>query len=250
MRLAAIATALVLSTPVAAAQLGSDGPRSITVDGTGRVMTMPDVATISYTLRGEGVTSDEALRAMVASGQRIEAALRSIDSAVEPRSNKVDISPARAGNWDSDYDSSEQLSKGVCAIVGYVASQNVTVDTADVKDAGTMVGLAGRGGASDASIDGFSLNDTRPARSQALAAALVDAQAKAAAIAAGGHLTLGPIIHVSTISPAVETLSQQEIMVTGRRAAYANALPPVPVNLKPEPITTTANVTVTYAIGQ
>ena len=52
---------------VANGQAVSDQPK-IVVDGYGEVKTIPDVATISYTIRGEGTTSDDAVRAMVAAG--------------------------------------------------------------------------------------------------------------------------------------------------------------------------------------
>ena len=254
MRLAILTLGLIIGGQAipASGQTTLATPRSIVVDGYGEVKTMPDVATISYTLRGEGATSDDALRAMVASGKRIEAALGSIDSAAEPRTSKVVISPARASTCrDNDYDSSEQLSKGACAIVGYVATQSVTVDTADVKAAGTMTGLVGRGGADDARIESFKLSDPRAAKAKAIAAALVDAQGKAAAIATGSHTPLGRIITISTVDRSVETLTNQEIQVTGqRKSANMTSPTPVTVSVNPEPITTSANITVTYAIGE
>jgi uncharacterized protein YggE len=223
---------------------------SIIVGGYGEVKTMPDIATVSYTLRGEGQTSDDAVRAMVAMGNRIETSLRSVDAAAEPHSDKVKVTPIKPGDCKESSDSDEgspQLSTGSCAIVGYVATQDVIVRTADVKDAGTMVGLAGRGGAYDAEIGGFDLRDPKSSQGQAIADAVANARSKAEAIAAGAHLNLGPIINVSTTAQEA-----QAVVVTGiRRNAPAPVMapPPVAVNLTPEPITTSANVTVTYAIG-
>src|SRR4051794_14662541 len=115
---------------------------------------MPDVAVISYILRGEGMTSDEAVRAMTVIGAKAEASLRRLDAAAEPKTEGVRVNPVRGSSCkDRDYDNNDdQLSKGVCAVAGYVATQSVTVRTADVKDAGTMVGLLGRGGAFNAQI--------------------------------------------------------------------------------------------------
>src|SRR2546421_12993188 len=78
----------------ATAKIAPERPRII-VDGYGEVQTMADVATISYTLRGEGATSDEAVRAMVAMGDRIEAALRGINGAAEPKTDDVRTSPVK-----------------------------------------------------------------------------------------------------------------------------------------------------------
>jgi len=225
-------------------------PPSIVVDGYGEVKTMPDVATVTYTLRGEGQTSDDAVRAMVAMGTRIEASLGRVDPTAEPRSDKVQVTPVKPGDCKesgSDEDA-PQLSTGSCAIVGYVAKQDITVRTSDVKDAGAMVGLAGRGGAYEAQISSFDLRDPKPMQRQAIASALADAESKAEAIAAGSHLALGPILHVSTNSPGA-----QAVVVTGVRRNAPPApveAPPVAVNLTPEPISTTANVTVTYSIAR
>lgn len=142
-------------------------PRII-VDGYGEVKTAPDVAEISYTVRGEGVTSDDAVRAMTASGAGIEIALRSVDPAADPRTGDVKVTPTRSDDCKEERYSSPQLSTGPCATLGYVATQSVTVRTGAVKDAGTMVGLVGRGGAFDAQIGSFGLFDPRIAQRQEL----------------------------------------------------------------------------------
>lgn len=232
----------------ASSQATAEQPKII-VDGYGEVKTMPDVATIGYTLRGEGATSDDAVRAMVASGQRIESSLRSIDPGAEPKTSEVRVNPAKGNACKNDaYDSDEQLSKGACAVLGYIANQNVTVRTAAVKDAGTMVGLAARGGAYNVRISGFDLGDARQAKAQAISVALADAQTKAAAIAVGSRLALGPILAISTVGPQ----QGQDIAITGSRIPRSNAgfATPVVVNLNAEKITTSSTVTVTYAINR
>lgn len=227
-------------------------PARIEVTGYGEVKTMPDMATISYTARGEGPTSDEAVRAMTAMGARIETALHAIDASAEPHTSEVQIAVVRSNDCKEQSYGPPQLSVGACAISGYVATQSVTVRTRAVKDAGTMVGLVGRAGGLNARINSFDQGDSRPVQQQAIAAALADAQSKAAAIAAASHVQLGPILNV-TSGPRND---RQEIMVSGSRI-NPNAPPPpppppppVPVKLVPEPLTTNSYVTVTYAINQ
>jgi len=231
------------------AQAAPEQPKII-VDGYGEVKSVPDVATIQYNLRGEGKTSDEAVRAMVASGDQIEKTLQSMDSGAEPRTSEVRVSPARGSACkDREYDrEDDQLSTGPCAIDGYVATQNITIRTKAVKDAGTMVGLAARGGAYNVRVENFDLSDPRAAKRQAIAEGLADAQARAAAIAAGSRVTLGPIISISTTAQG----GSQDIVITGSRIRQPNlvSLSPVTVNLQAEKITTRANVTVTYAIAR
>ena len=233
---------------VARAQSAPDQPKII-VDGYGEVKTPPDVATITYTLRGEGSTSDDAVRAMVASGQRIESALKNLDPGIEPKTREVRVSPAKGQTCEGErYDADEKLSKGPCAITGYIANQSITIRTAAVKDSGTMVGLAAKGGAYEVRISNFDLADPRSAKAQAISAALADAQVKAGALARGSHLTLGPIMTISTVGMQ----GSQDIVITGSRIPAPNAgfTTPVTVNLNAEQITTSATVAVTFAIAR
>jgi uncharacterized protein len=189
---------------------------------------------------------------MTATEAKIEASLHRIDPAAEALTGDVQVTPVRSDDCKENDYSAPQLSTGPCAILGYVATQSVTVRTPDVKDAGTMVGLVGRGGGFDARINSFDLRDHRGAQQQATAAALNDAATKAAAIAAGSHVALGPILSINT-TPRQEG---EAIMVTANRLPVAEMSlnsppppPPVVVKLNPQPITTSSNVTVTYAIN-
>lgn len=115
-----------------------------------------------------------------------------------------------------------------------------------------MVGLAGRAGGLNPQINSFDQGDSRAVQQQAIAAALADAQSKAAAIAAASHVQLGPILNVQS-GPRND---RQEAIVSGSRLPTVGAPPPppppppVPVNVVPEPLTTNSYVTVIYAIGQ
>lgn len=222
----------------------------IVVTGYGEVKYMPDVATINYTIRGEGPTSDDAVRAMTASGARIEAALYPVDPKAEPRTSEVRVAPVRSTDCrDAEY-GPPQLSSGVCAILGYVATQSITLRTLAVKDAGTMVGLIGRAGGLNPNLNSFGIRDSRPEQQQAMAAALADAASKAAVIAAASHTRLGPILNVSS-GPRNDA---QQIVVSGIPRVNAPAPPPppppVPVKITPEQLTTNSYITVTYAIEQ
>lgn len=230
-------------------QVAPERPR-IVVDGYGEIKTPPDLATITYTVRGEGSSSDSAVRSMTEQGRRIESGLHQIDPAAEPLTGDVKVTPVRSDDCKESGNDSPQLSTGPCAILGYVATQSVTVRTGAVKDAGTMVGLVGRGGAFEAQISDFDLSDSHLAQQRAIASALTDAATKATAIAVASHLSLGKILSINT-SPRH---AGEEIEVTARQlnalAPAVVAPPPVPVNVKPEPITTSVTVNVTYAIAE
>lgn len=227
-------------------------PARLQVSGHGEVKYMPDIATIAYTARGEGPTSDDAVRAMTAAEARIDAALHAIDSAAEPHTSEVKIDEVRSNDCKDQGYGRPQLSTGACAISGYVATQSIRLRTSAVKDAGTMVGLVGRAGGLGPRIEGFTIRDSRPQQQQAIAAALADAASKAAAMAAASHVQLGPVLNIDS-GPRNDA---QQIVVSGSRInplASVNAPPPpppVPVPVTPELLTTDSYVTVTYEIRQ
>jgi uncharacterized protein YggE len=225
-------------------------PARIVVTGYGEVKYMPDVATITFAVRGEGATSDDAVRAMTASAARIDAAAQAIDPAADPRTSEVRITTVRSTDCKDREYGPEQLSIGVCAISGYVATQLVTLRTLEVKDSGTLVGVLGRTGALNPRIENFGIRDSRPQQEQAITAALADAASKAAAMAAATHVHLGPILNVTS----ERRNDAQQIVVSGSRIGRVNALgappPPVPVSVVPEPLTTNSYVTVIYEIRQ
>jgi len=219
----------------------------IVVEGSGSVKNPPNVATISYDVQGEGRTSDQAVQALVNKSAAIESALRSMDSVLDLRTATVKVQAVRQGDCHEDrYDETPQLSTGKCAVVGFVATQDFNLRTSNVSDAGTMVGLAGRQGASEPKIEGFALAEQRDAKLHAIAAALADAKAKAEAIAVSSDARVGEVISI-TLDGA---RGEGDIVVTGssirRPSTVANA--PVSVRVTPGPVETTAQVTVTYGI--
>jgi uncharacterized protein YggE len=251
--LIALASLAAVQAPPAAPQAGFQllpVPARMEVTGYGEVKYMPDVATITYTVRGEGATSDEAVRAMTAAAARIGAAVHEIDAAAEPKTSEVRIAAVRSTECKEQEYGPQQLSTGACAISGYVATQSVTLRTLAVKDSGTLVGLVGRAGGLSPRIESFTVRDSRPQQQQAITAALADAASKAAAIAAASHVRLGPILNV-TSGPRNDA---PQVVANGLPRVNAPPPPPppppVPVNVVPELLTTNSYVTVVYSIAQ
>lgn len=223
------------------------GPPRIVVDGSGSVKTAPNLARLSYNVHGEGRTSDEAVSGLVAKAAAIENALRSMDPSLDLHSESVRVETVRGNDCKEDrYDERAVVSTGACAIQGYVATQDFNVRTFQVAGAGTMVGFAARRGASDPRIRDFDISDTRAAKRQAITAALTEARTKAQAIADASGARLGEIISVS-----LDGALGQDIIVTGSRMPSAPERDePITITITPEPVETTARVTVTYAIGR
>lgn len=218
----------------------------IVVEGSGSARTPPNVAEIEYEIEGEGKTSDQAVRALGSKSAAVEDALRSMDPSLTSQSRTVRVEAVRQQGCEKDSDDeAARLSTGNCAVVGYVATQDFSVKSTRVADAGTMVGLASRQGASKPKIESFDLVDPRAARQQAIAAALVDARMKAEAVAAGSNSRIGDVISI-----ALDAARANEIVVTGtlRQANVMETGAPVPVSVTPGPVVTNASVTVTYTI--
>jgi uncharacterized protein YggE len=227
-------------------------PPTIVVQGMGSVKSAPNVAFLSYNVAGEGKTSDGAVAALASKSIAVEKALRSMDPGLELHSESVSVQGVRGSDCKINrYDDDPALlSTGPCAIQGYVASQDFDIRTSLVSDAGTMVGLASREGATDPKIDKFAIADQREPKRQAIAAALADARAKAQAIADASNARLGEIKSVNLDNAYTRT---EDLIVTGSREVQANrvpAPPPIVVTVKPSPVDTTAQVSVAYSIVQ
>jgi uncharacterized protein YggE len=223
---------------------------SITVVGVGTIKSPPDVARLSFDLRGEGKTADAATQALVDRQKAITDGLLALagSAPIAIHTSDVKVEASRSPDCKADrYDGGPQLSAGACAIAGYVASESISVRTRDIRNAGTAVGLAGRLGADDASIEGYDVEDLAAARQQATAKALADARSQASAIAGGAGTELGPLLSVRNedATPALD-----EVIVTGAHTPPpAVSPPPIAVTTLPQPIETTVRLAVSYAIG-
>lgn len=242
----AVVAAIALAAPQAA-QSSEPKVSRIIVEGSGWAKNPPNVAELEYEVDGEGQSSDQAVKSLVTKSASIEGALRSIDPALDLHSTTVEVKIVRKGECEKeDYDEAAHLSTGDCAIVGYVATQDFDLRTTKVSDAGTMVGLASREGASNPKIESFGLTNQREAKQQAIAAAIADARSKAEAVAAGSNAHLGDVISIS-----LDEARGEDIVVTGTLRRNANRVQdtPVTVSVSPGPVHTRAQVTVTYAIA-
>ena len=89
-RLALIAAMLVPITSVRAA----DSPR-IVVQGYGVAEAPPDLVTVDYSVRGEGPTSDDAVRALVTKSALISGRLQRADPLVAPETSDLSVTGVR-----------------------------------------------------------------------------------------------------------------------------------------------------------
>lgn len=230
----------------------SPSPPQIVVVGIGTVETPPDVASLTFNVRGEGQTADQATAALVAKRKTIESGLAALDnSKLEIHTSDLSILEARDKACDDGSDENQlRLSSGNCAVHGYVAQMSMALRITPPDRAGTALGLASRLGASDARIAGFELRDQAVALRQADAAAVADARARAEGIAASSGVRLGPLLSVED-REARDIAEQTEITVTANARPAAKMLPPpIAVDVSPTPIVTEAKLIASYGVAQ
>lgn len=221
----------------------------ISVTGSGSVFTPPDLAVVSWTIHGEGPTSDAALTQLNATRAAVDGGVRSLTKAA-PTGGEVSIRAVRRSECRANSYGPPQLDAGLCAIIGYVADLSLQLRTTDVAKVGTITGLIGRLGARDPRVSSFLLADPRAAQRRAMAAALADARTRAEAIAQGAQVKLGNLLYAADSSRGD---TPDEIVVTAAAAPPAPPPPPPPpppidVNVAPRPIETQATARVTYRI--
>ena len=245
------AALLPILVPCAAiAQTGDDPRPRIVVTSAATIPSPPDRAVVSFSIHGEGATSDEAVRAMVAKRNTIEKGLAGISAGPDIRAAQVGIAEVRGRDCNRNTYGNPQLSTGECAIVGYTANLQMEVRTTAVNEAGTLVSLAGRLGATNPRIDRFFLAEDKEIRRRGIAEALVEAKLQAEAIARASGVKLGGVLSVSNLSfngPG----PYDEIVATAQSVSAPPPPPPPPpvaVGLKPRAIETQVKVQVVYAI--
>lgn len=253
MRLAVLATLIAVG---ARANAQAPSPSQILVSAIGTARTPPDMVTVGFTLRGEGATSDEATSKLRDSAKAMSTGVAGLlQEAQEYHSSAFSIAQVRSKECDANNYGQQRLLTGACAVIGYVATLPVTIETSRVADAGTLVSLIGRLGGIDAGLRNFWLRDNATARRSAMQAALTNAKDQARLIAEGSGSRLGQLLRVQDADYREVTLE----MPTGERSVV-NALiarpapppppPPVRIELAPEPIQTTVRLMAAYGIDR
>jgi uncharacterized protein len=221
-------TLVAAASPLAAQEVPPTQQRTpvIQVTGTGSVSVKPDMANLNYTVEGEGKTADDASRALAAKQKAVSAGLSDLLGAgTQVTAGQVNLSVTRGRDCNSNgYDPRPQLSEGPCAPTGYIASLQGNVRTGAVDKAATAVGLAARLGARNAQVSNFFLANPSAAQTRANTAAIADARAKAAAMAAGAGVRLGTLL-----SLVEQAGGMPEMVVSGYRNIAEALPPPAPV---------------------
>ncbi len=198
--------AVLLSRPVSAAQVGSVGPRQITVVGNGEVKVTPDMATVQIGAQTDGATSQEALNANNTQVAAIIAKLKELGIA------EADIQTANF-SINPRYDTNGQN------VTGYQVSNTVTVTIRNLSQAGTLLDEVVKVGANQVYGISFDVADRSALENQARDKALENAKAKAQQLATAAGGSVGQVLVVS------ETIGGGPVIPMAARADLASGVP-------------------------
>jgi uncharacterized protein len=197
---------------------------TITVSGTGTATTVPDRASFDFTVETRAKTAGEALAQNSAEARAVIAAVMGDGvAAADVQTAELSLSPTTSQN-------------GV-TIVGYSASNTITVRVRNLTGAGRIVDAAVAAGATGVSGPSLFGGDQSGLYREALKAAVAEAHAKAQALAEAAGVSLGRVTAI------VEGGGATPVPFSGK----ADAAPSVPIMPGTQEIS--ATVSVTFAAG-
>lgn len=170
---------------------------SITVTGEGEVTALPDIATVSFSVRESAKTVPEAQKLAEA---KISAGLKALSAlGVQEKDTKT-----ASYTVNPKYESSQAgyCNGYVCPptksiITGYEVVQSVTVKVRKVEKVGEVIGLLGKANITEIAGPDFTVDNMDKAQADAKALAITKAQGKAQATASALGVSLGAITQFS-----------------------------------------------------
>jgi uncharacterized protein len=159
---------------------------TVTVSGTGRAIVTPDRFTFQVGVQTVATTVDEAV---TENNRRVASVIAALKKAgaqdKDIRTSQFTIYPQQ------DYQEGK-----LPRILGYQVSNNISVRSEKVGDAGRLLGIAVNAGVNTSSGINFEVSDPAGGRDQGLKAAFDDARAKAALLAQAAGRTLGRAVEI------------------------------------------------------
>jgi len=230
MRRVALLIALAL---VAAPALADDVPSAITVTGEANISVPPDLASVDAGVATDAKTAREASESNNAAMAKVLAALKSADiEAKDIQTSRLSLQPQYAPNRS-----------GPSPIVGYRASNRVTVRIRDVsKVAGVIDTLVGAG-ANDIGNVNFEVSQASKLLDDAREKAVADARRKAEIYAKAAGVTLGAPLSIS------EEGAPRPVF-RAKMAAPMAAAAPTPIAQGEETLSISVSVTWAIKAGQ
>jgi uncharacterized protein len=228
-----IAAALAISLFVVPAQADSDFPPAISVTGMATISVPPDLAQVDAGVASDAKTAREASEANNTAMAKVLAALKS--ASIEDK----DVQTSRL-SLQPNYASQTSSRPGPSTIIGYRASNHVTVKLHDVAKVATIIDTLVSAGANEISGINFMVSQASKLLDDAREKAVADARRKAEIFARAAGVTLGAPLSISEEGSAPAPVFRAKV------AAPMSVATPVAQGEE----TLSVSVNVTWAIKQ
>ena len=230
MRRATTCLLVLLAAPALAADVPAvDGRRTIAVTGRGEVKAVPDRVTLSFAVETTAASARESATQNAKRSAAVATALRGVlGSDASVSTTRYTIEPR--------YEPKAREP----TITGYVAQNQVQVETGAIDKAGALIDAAVGAGANRIGSIAFTLAKHEEAQRAALAKAAADAQGQAEAAARGLGVKLKGVLTATTGTPPV--IEPRRFAVAAMTAEAA------PTPIEPGEATVAATLNVTYEI--
>ncbi len=225
---------IVLTLLIAWPGFAQTGTESVlTVSGNGEVRVEPDLATVRLGIVGQPETACVAQDAANLVGAAILDALAGVG---------VDDDDIQTAGLNLTPLYRRMRADGDPEIIGYRASNTVSVRVTDVRLVGGIIDAGLEAGANQLQGVSFGLQDDLAAREEALRMAIAEARRKAEAMADALGVNLAGVLRVNEGGVFV----QRPVMEMGARAMAAQGMAPTPV--APGSVSVSASVSIEYRI--
>ncbi|HUP61639.1 MAG TPA: SIMPL domain-containing protein [Thermoanaerobaculia bacterium] len=212
------ATQAFAQQPKPAAERRAMARETVSVSGTGRVTVVPDRFTFSVGVQTVAATVDDAVAENNRRVQSVIAALKRAGAADK------DIQTSNFNIWpQQDFSEGKQIPR----IIGYHVSNNISVRSEKIAEAGKLLGIAIGAGVNTSSGLNFEVSDPARGRDRGLKAAFDDARAKAELLAQAAGRTLGRAVVISEGGASMPPQPMPRAMVMEARAAAVTQDVPV-----------------------
>lgn len=186
----AIAAALIFAgcaAPQATAADPAPAPRTISVTGEGKAAAAPDMAVVTIGVQSEAPTAAAALR------QNSADMTATINTLKELGIEDRDIQTSGLSvNPRYDYERNRSQPE----VIGFTASNRVTVRLRDLSAAGAVIDQAVQSGANSLGGVSFAFSDPKPLYDDARRDAVADARAKADLLTNAAGVRLGKLLYI------------------------------------------------------
>jgi len=191
-----VAAVVALHASLAGAEngAGAAGPRTITVNGTGIVTSVPNQADFTFGVSTNGSSATAALTANAKQMTNVIGVLKALgigDRNIQTAQISLSPNTNQAGT----------------TVINYTATNSVTARTKNIATSGKIIDGVVRAGANLVGGPSLTPSDQQTLSRRALKAAIADARVRAGVIAAAAHVKLGRVRSVTEASSGPITSS-------------------------------------------